>query len=195
MSIQMETQNPWDRLEGEPILWFDRFDKYYRVQGPGRNLKAAYNLWRKDKGTKPGQVSASWKKALVDWNWQERAEAFDIECRNERLRAEEKERAKMLKEHISMARSMWGFGLTELKRMLKGKEQLNPTEARIYIKDGVTMERQARGLPEYLLEIAAMSDEELLGRYTELLTRYEGEGSVLGGDEAAGDNAAEDRET
>ncbi len=191
----METQNPWDRLEGEPILWFDRFDKYYRVQGPGRSLRAAYNLWQKDKGAKPGRVGSAWQKAFADWDWQERAEAYDMHCRQERLRAEEKERAKMLKEHIAMARSMWGFGLTELKRMLEEKTELNPTEARIYIKDGVTMERQARGLPEYLLEIAAMSDEDLLGRYTELLARYEGDGSVPGGDEEAGDRAAEDRET
>ena len=191
----MEKQNPWDRLEGEPFMWFDRFD-YYRMLGPERTIGGAYKVYSKERGKKPSKNGAyHWRKIAEDWHWQERAEAFDIHIRNERLRAEEEERAKMLREHISMARSMWGFGLTELKRMLKEETTLNPTEARIYIKDGVTMERQARGLPEYLLEIAAMSDEELLGRYTELLARYEGEGSVLGGDEAAGDNAAEDRET
>jgi hypothetical protein len=191
----MEKQNPWDRLEGEPFMWFDRFD-YYRMLGPERTIGGANRVYCEERGKKYTKNGAyHWRKIAEEWRWQERAEAFDIHIRNERLRAEEEERAKMLREHISMARSMWGFGLTELKRMLKEETTLNPTEARIYIKDGVTMERQARGLPEYLLEIAAMSDEELLGRYTELLARYEGEGSVLGGDEAAGDNAAEDRET
>jgi hypothetical protein len=192
----MKEQNEWDRIEGEPILWFDRFDKYYRILGPERNLQAAYDLYKGGGGSKKkGRVTAAWKKALVDWNWQKRAEAYDMHVRNERLRAEEKERAKMLKDHISMARSMWGFGLAELKRMLKEKTDLNPTEARIYIKDGVTMERQARGLPEYLLEIASLSDEELLGRYTELLARYEGEGGVVGGDQEEELDPAEDRET
>lgn len=190
-SPEEEPTNPWDRQPDEPILWFDRFDRCFRLLGTERTLLAAYRIWHKEGGYKTASSYSSWKDYARKWYWPERAEAWDEAERRERLRAEEEARAKMLREHIAMARAIWGQGLSQLKRMIKEEVALTPSEARIYIKDGITLERQARGLPEYLLEIAQLSDEELLGRYTELFARYASPGSVDGGDAEAGDNSAD----
>jgi len=120
---------------------------------------------------------------MTEWHWQERAEAWDLEEQRLRIVAEEEKRSEMLQEHITLARALWGRGAATLKKMQDEDVKLSHEQARQYIKDGVNLERQARGMPEYLLAIAGMSDEELLETYADLLAQASSPGS---GDEAPG---------
>ncbi len=174
---------PWERQPGEPMMWYTRFDKYYRIQDGAeseRNLRQAYHMWRRDNGNPPKPttgVSSAWTDKFKEWNWKDRAEAWDMEQHRLRMQAEEEERAEMLKEHITLARALWQRGAATLKRMQEKKETLTHEQARQYIKDGISLERQARGLPEYLLEVAQLTDEELQEQYAELLAKVSGPGS------------------
>ena len=186
-----EQPKPWERQPGEPMRWYDRFDRFYRAQGPDRNIKKAYHLWREHKGrpAKPRTgTSSSWIDNHEKWDWKKRAEAWDMEERQLRIIAEEEKRAEMLQEHITLARALWQRGAATLQQMREEDTILTHEQARQYIKDGINLERQARGMPEYLLEIAQLSDEELLERYAELLAQTSSSGS---GDETAGANTAD----
>jgi len=82
----------WDRLEGEPGLWYSRFDKFYRAQGVERNLQEAINLWRVSKGKeRTTNIGQAWTKAFREWNWRERAEAWDASEREREMREENDE--------------------------------------------------------------------------------------------------------
>ena len=68
---------PWDQLLDEPITAYRRF-LVYRNLGPGRTLEKAY---RATKGNKGQQESppGSWTRNTTQYNWVERATAWDIE--------------------------------------------------------------------------------------------------------------------
>ena len=83
----------WDRLRGEPTLWYERFT-IYRLLGPGRTIEAAYRSERVAMGrdgsrqTRPGYA---WTRNAKSWHWLQRASAWDDAERN-RLCAEEANR-------------------------------------------------------------------------------------------------------
>jgi len=85
--------NEWDRLAGEPALWYSRFD-LYRLLGTGRNLDAAY---RTAADVESGRAGASWWANAEKWDWQRRAEAWDAGERD-LLRAAEEERRREARE-------------------------------------------------------------------------------------------------
>lgn len=70
---------PWERMPGEPNLWFDRFFKYYLKQGSQRNIREANRRFKAAETGKKhtGQANASWTLNAHRWNWQVRAEAYD----------------------------------------------------------------------------------------------------------------------
>lgn len=70
---------PWERQEGEPHRWFQRFEAY-RLMGPGRSLRSCYNTDRVAHGHEESrQASGTWRKIADLWSWQARAEAWDQE--------------------------------------------------------------------------------------------------------------------
>jgi len=98
----------WDRIDGEPQMWFDRFDRHYRPLGPERSVNAAYQKWRAEKninmhnGNENGSqkingISQAWWRASKDWKWKDRAEVWDAEQREQRLKEEEELRLEMRK--------------------------------------------------------------------------------------------------
>jgi len=94
----------WDRIDGEPQMWFSRFEKFYLVLGTERSLHAAYQNWRVKKSTvelngngKIDGISGSWQKASKNWKWKDRAEVWDAEQREQRLKEEEELRLEMRK--------------------------------------------------------------------------------------------------
>lgn len=174
----------WNRLPEEPAVWFNRFDLYYRPVGPERSLLGAYNEWRKvekGRGYSTG-YPINWKTAFVKWHWQERAESWDAEERKKRILAEEKAREEMLRRHAKIGRDLQSLASEKLKYL--PTDELESTEVRMYLKDGIKIERDASGLPSDVLAIVAMSDEELLKLYKE---RFSGLADSGSGDEASGD--------
>jgi len=83
----------WERLAGEPIRWFTRFE-CYRLLGPTRSLDAAY---RAALVRSSGRVGGGWREAAKRWRWTERAEAWDL-WELAALRAADEERRRVARE-------------------------------------------------------------------------------------------------
>lgn len=83
MSDEQE-QDAWERQEGEPNNWYSRFVLFLQL-GPSRSLRKAIAAEKATKGDKEQQFSdvsllsvpRSWFDASHQWNWRERAEAWD----------------------------------------------------------------------------------------------------------------------
>lgn len=189
---------PWERQRDEDgnlesNFWFDRFDRLYRPLGAERNLVAAYNAWRAEvgKGGRRHRIPTSWDNNSKRWHWKERAEAWDEAERQKRAVAEEQARAEMLQRHVKLATAMQGLGAKKLQKLQQDQalKELDAKEARLYVKDGTAIERTARGLPEYLVAVTEMTDDELVAQHAGLVAEVGGAGS---GDEEAGDRAASD---
>lgn len=155
----MERQ-PWERMEDEPGMWWERFDKYYRPLGAGRKLQDAYySYYRETHGKNPARqgYTESWKEKHDEWNWSGRAEAYDRYIHEEIIRQEKEERVKMSKRHIEDAQAIQTLAMNTI--LEQGITDV-PTALRAF-RQAVTVERQARGIPDHLVEITDMSDEEL----------------------------------
>lgn len=71
-----DTANIWDRQPDEPLLWYERFERY-RLAGPGRSLLAIYQAEKSGPG-RGQKVAGAWNSAAEQWRWQQRAEAWDM---------------------------------------------------------------------------------------------------------------------
>jgi len=185
--------NPWDRQtfdgEPEPMTWYDLFDRYYRPQGPRRTLIATYNAWRAVRGKPDAErLPDDWTERASEFCWKERAEEWDVEQLRLRRIEEEKQLRDMHKRHICLAIGLQAIGSKKLKMLQKDPEKLTDAEGRRYVKEGIGLERQARGLPEHLLTITRKSNDELLAGYSRLLERV---GDIRSGDEEAWTEASE----
>lgn len=76
-----EEIKPWEQKEGEPDLWYGRFLTYYLPLGRlRRSLEKAYRAACEDEGRTPqlrGNDISKWSAYLKQWNWKERATAWD----------------------------------------------------------------------------------------------------------------------
>jgi len=164
--------------------------------GPTRSLLEICNRTREQKGTKRNNaVPQSWWETAKQWHWRERAEAWDAENRRQRIAAEEQARAEMIERHLKLGRGLQQVGAMRLQQLGKTPKDLTGGEARQFIKIGVAIERQARGLPEYLLAVAAMTDTELRERYAALVGTIAQTGSDGSGDGVPGNKAVSETET
>jgi hypothetical protein len=79
-------ETPWLQMPNEPLRWYVRFMTYFLPFGPSRTLTRAYLAYlaaerpnavglKKTANTVRGAVS--WQHACHDWQWRQRAEAFD----------------------------------------------------------------------------------------------------------------------
>lgn len=88
----------------------------------------------------------------------------------------------MRQRHVNLATGLQTAGGLRLRELAteRGATALSTTEVRQYITAGVTLEREARGLPVHLLRVTELSDEELVARYRELLGDVAGATEVWG---------------
>ena len=63
----------WERRDGEPAMWYDRFE-VYRVFGPPRTIDAAYRICTGQQS----RAGSSWWRRAKEWEWAARAEAWDL---------------------------------------------------------------------------------------------------------------------
>jgi hypothetical protein len=88
-----DEQKPWERKEGEPNRWFQRFEAF-RLMGPGRSLTGCVNEEKVRKGQKESSCPpGSWRRAAEEWLWRERAAAWDAHLTAERDAAIERAQA------------------------------------------------------------------------------------------------------
>jgi len=188
---------PWDRQRNEQdklesAMWYGRFE-YYLLLGPERTLIAAYRRWKVVTSGEKGKITkypGSWHTNYTIWKWKERAELWDAKNRQERMTAEENERKKMIARHIQAGRVLQQIALRKLKILDTATEaqELEPAEARHYLKAGVEIERQARGMPDHLLQITEMTDDELKAQYDQLFGEITNTGDVQSGDDQQGNS-------
>lgn len=69
-----EGRKPWDIQDGEPIIWYQRFEKY-RTLGVHRSLE---KLWQSLPGPHGLNVPNRWYQIANDYNWRDRAAAWDV---------------------------------------------------------------------------------------------------------------------
>lgn len=66
-------EKPWEQLEGEPLIWFTRFQKYLAQPIKPRKIKLIYN---EEVGGK-NYASPHWHNAAKQYFWVERADMYD----------------------------------------------------------------------------------------------------------------------
>jgi hypothetical protein len=76
------------------------------------------------------------------------------------------EKIKMLEEHAKIGHELASMGLEHLKESGLG----NARNALTAVIEGLRIERESRGVPQISEKLAKMSDEELLGQLTELIS-------------------------
>lgn len=165
----------WDRLASEPARWFYRFDTFYRPLGPERSLLAAYRYWHQaEKGRKSEAVSAptSWREAADRWQWEDRAEAWDIHQRLERLKEEDEARRKSRERRIALLNAVMARASDALVK-LKADDarwsdvmtaiRLAVQELRHEYGDDVTTVKveAAEVIPEWVTAVTHMESEQL----------------------------------
>ena len=167
--MENKEKQPWERQPGEPALWFDRFE-CYRALGPTRTYQGAFDGWfsRQYPPRKHARVPhPTWYERAQQWHWKERAAEWDNWQWQERVLMEQEAIREMTKRHVNLGMEMQEVGGTALSKA----EEVGVGDARLLIKDGADLERRARGLPDYLLEISGMTDEELLAEYERVVAQ------------------------
>jgi hypothetical protein len=196
----------WDRFPEEPSVWFDRFDTFYRPVGPGRTLTEAYKGWYKQNhgGQAPSRAGyqQDWKAAFDQWEWKRRAEAWDTELHRQQIEAERDERIKMSERHMDAAKAVQALALQTILE----KGLTDPNLAIRAWRQAVLVERSAAGIPDHLVEIAEMQDDELNAELAKRLAKsglagffgedeQVGEGETSDGDDASGSSSDGDTDT
>ena len=192
--------NPWDRQrddngELEPGRWYHRFTMF-RALGHDRSMLRVCNQWRRDKARNVGtSTPLSWGHAAERWNWKERAEAWDEHRRQLDYIAEQAEHDEMRKRHADIGKALQGVGAKALTRFQRSESaELEPADARLYLKDGIGIERTARGLPVELVRLYNMSDEELLKEHERNMAALRGPDSPSQGERDSGTGQGPDAE-
>lgn len=159
--------NLWDRQQGEKTLWYDRFFKYYLPIGPERSLTAAFNAWleAKGKGGQKRSPTGSWRRCSEQYNWIERAMAWDDFQRQKQKEALQAEIDEMVKRHIAEARVMQNIAVQRLGVLQKDPSELSATEVRRFMVDAIKLEREARGLPDEKVAVTDSAGNDLGGNF------------------------------
>ena len=60
------TDQPWDQQPGEPVRWYNRFDAFYRPQGPDRTLEEAWRGWARSQAKETNGVPLRYDEDVRD---------------------------------------------------------------------------------------------------------------------------------
>lgn len=162
----------WSRMPGEPYRWYDRMDKYFRQLGPERTIEEAWRNWKQSGASRSRarRPSRLWYEHAKRWDWVGRCQDFDEHQRRLDFLVEQKAHDEMRARHTNLGIQLQIVGNKAMTRYSKLEDEsdipvLGPSDARLSIKDGISVERTARGLPVELLALYEMSDEELQKEY------------------------------
>lgn len=157
----MDDERPsWERQDGEPDLWFDRFERF-RLAGPARSLLGIYNAERtKDGDSAARDIPGAWKDAAEAWQWRVRAAAWDAAEQQKRREQYDAERASDHEARVTLlklARSKLFHAVNSLD-----PSRMKPVDVLRGIQIVVEQLRaEYDDLPTQPIDVSAMSDEEL----------------------------------
>ena len=81
-------KEPWDKMRKEPELWFERFNVYRALVPAQRSILATFRAFKANGALNSATPGSNWYVKSKDWNWKERAAAYDAYIR-ERVRGKE----------------------------------------------------------------------------------------------------------
>ncbi|HNP70954.1 MAG TPA: hypothetical protein PKK15_07600 [Kouleothrix sp.] len=156
----MDETPAYERREGEPDLWYDRFERF-RLAGPARSLLSIYNAERAKEQQEPARdIPGAWKDAAEAWQWRTRAAAWDAAEQQKRRDAYDAEREEDHEARVTLLK------LAHAK-LFHAVNALDPKQMRASdVIDGIQMVvRELRAeyddLPTQPIDFASLSDEEL----------------------------------
>jgi prefoldin subunit 5 len=161
-------KQPWQKQPGETPAAYRAFCQY-RDLGPNRT---ALNAFRQAKGRpQASNLPGVWTAWCSRYRWPERAAAYDAHLEREsRQRAEVetiKRRAEMLRKHQQAGELLRARGV---EYFTKQKVEDGRT-AIAAVKTGIDVERQAEGLPTWVVELMNADEHVLRERIAELEQR------------------------
>lgn len=131
------TDKPWERQKGESGKAYEAFAAY-RDMGPERSItKVSQSL------NKTRALIGRWSS---QWNWTERARAYDNELEKEARAKAVKDRKAMTDRHIGIAMQLQKKALEALGSL--SVEDMSPKDIKEYIKMATDLERLNRTLEE-----------------------------------------------
>lgn len=167
-------------LPGETSVAHEALLSYCFMPPAERSLRALLRRYedQAQTGTKPPTTSL---RTLFGWSrqhqWGARVADFDAEERRKRIAQEQEARAKMNQRHIQTALALQGKVLEWLRDPTSRLEK--PADVLLALRISVDIERKARGVPDALLQLTTLSDDELIARYTGLMRQVTGKPLVL----------------
>ena len=132
-----KTDKAWERQKGEGEKAYEAF-VIYRDLGEKRTFAAVAERLRKS-----DTLIRRWKE---QWNWQERARAYDNELEKEARAKAVKARKAMTERHIGIAMQLQKKALEALQEL--EVEDMTPKDIREYIKMATDLERLKRTLED-----------------------------------------------
>lgn len=119
-----------------------------------------------------------------NFGWQERADKLDAIATRKAERGAIDRKAKMIEDQRKVAQAMRNYGAAYLAEK-KSKTAESARDAIGLIKEGFALERQAEGLPDWVLTIVNADDASLQDEYAQLMQRCQTAFSDPGGTDAA----------
>ena len=108
-----------------------------------------------------------------EFAWHDRADRRDRKAAEIAGRKAERTQAQLLIEHQAEAKEIKDIALKALRDVAMDR----PADAISAFFKATELERKSAGLPDYLLEIATLSNEDINRRYAECISRIGGIGS------------------
>jgi hypothetical protein len=189
----------WERRRGESAKAFAAF-RVYRDLGPRRSTTAAYRLYVAERqesgGGRKGAIRAPgrWKFWAQQYEWKNRAEAYDAHLdREARLRREAELRA-MDERHLALARSVQALLARRLQEF--DPRELTPPVIIRWLETAVMLERLVMELPtkSVTAEAAAIGGrtQDRRGGGIVLILPDNGRGRVSGDNREGGEEEDEE---
>lgn len=138
-------KNFWHIQIGEPQNWFSRFTRF-RLLGASRSLLAAVNSERVEKGRqKTNDSPGSWRRAAKQWNWLERAEAWDRMKNAEQEQIWEERRRQLRQQQWEVATALH-HKATQMLQISLEEARWTLRDAAAFLELSSTLGRQSTGL-------------------------------------------------
>lgn len=152
--IVLPAEAPWEQAEGEPTLWYLRFDDYRSLPPQRRSLRAAWERSKEREEVGCGWDAGRWRSASELFRWKERGDAWDVECRN-RIREEELERYEAIrKRHLAVL----DLYLSKVEARLETLDpsMMSPKDVNAALRTIIGSQRLIHGKPDSIQQVSSV---------------------------------------